>query len=494
MGRSSGQAKLLKDARAGKQAGNLSSLQRVRNNKFLSLHCSEGPPCLRKHRSTNRWLRSLFLGCLVALPLFLSTAASAAISPEEFLSSSAAAAFKAGSFDEALKGFQALLEKYPDDPTLLRYIGITYDRLERYDQAVATFRKGLSIAPNNPAIRYFLGVTLFKKKETEPATEAFERAIRLAPGTLYEKQAREYIQAINKQKSQDEPTGLPGRWDFLAQFGFQYDDNVLSAPKRGSGNRDAFRLVEYLAGGFEFPKGSPWRIRLSFDTYQNQHTEGRFHDFNLSTLQAGLEMGYITTVGAVPVYPTLRYDFNASLLKGRTFSQSHSITARVDSALGERWIVSPLYRFTVDEFRGEGYDPRFSSRDAKSHSGGAMLYYLFWNRRAHIRLGYEGAGNRADGSNFNFASHKGIVGFTIPLVEEVTFDFGGEFSRDRYNDFRGLRGDRRTTQRVYSVSLSRGFWNFLFVSFAYQYTLADSSYSALDYKRNIAGLTVAVKF
>jgi tetratricopeptide (TPR) repeat protein len=469
------------------------SLPRVRNNKLPSL-LGEGRGVLRKHPSATWWFGSLLLAYLVALPFFLSTAAFAAISPEEFLSSSAATAFKAGSFDEALKGFQTLLEKYPDDLTLLRYIGITYDRLERYDQAVATFRKGLSIAPNNPAIHYFLGITLFKKKEAEPATEAFERAIRLAPGTLYGKQAREYVQAINKQKSQDEPVGLPGRWDGLAQFGFQYDDNVLSAPNRGSGNRDSFRLVEYLAGGFEFPKDSPWRTRLGFATYQNQHTEGRFHNLNLSTLQPSLELGYITTVGAVPVYPTLRYDFNAGLLNGRNFNQSHSITARVDSALGERWILSPSYRFTVDEFREEGFDPRFSSRDAKSHSGGATLYYLFWNRRAHIRLGYEGTDNRADGSNFNSVSHKGIVGFTIPLVAEVNFDFGGEFSRDRYNDFHGLGGDRRTTQRVYAASLSRGFWNSLFVSLAYQHTLADSSYSALDYKRNIAGLTVAVKF
>ena len=441
------------------------------------------------------WRRSpTFISYFIAHLFLSSSLALAAISPEEFLSSAAAGAFKAGNYDEALKGFQTLLDKYPGELTILRYIGITYDRLEQYDQAVATFRKGLAIEPNNPALNYFLGVTLMKKKDPEPAKEAFEKASRLAPGTLYEKQAREYVAAINQQKSQDEPVGIPGRWDFLGLFGFQYDDNVLSAPREVKGNRAAFRLVEYVSAGFEFPKQSPWRVRLDLATYQNQHLEGGLNRFNLSTYQPGAELSYVTTIWQMPVSPSLRYDFNTALLKGHKFSQSHSVTARVDSLLSERWIVSPYYRFTVDHFEQEGYDPRFSSRDAKNHAGGAMLYYLFWQRRAHVRVGYEFASNEAEGRNFDTRSHKGIVGFTVPLFAEINFDFGGEFSWDRYNAFHSVGEDRHTGQQIYSATLSRGFWNVLFISLAYQHTFANSNYAALEYKRNIVGLTTAVKF
>ena len=435
---------------------------------------------------------TFFFACL----LLSSSLALAAISPEEFLSSLAASAFKAGEYEEALKGFQALLEKYPGDLTILRYIGISYDRLEQDEEAVATFRKGLALDPKNAALHYFLGGTLFKMRDSKQATEAFRKAIELAPGSLYTKQAQQYLEAMNQQMSQDEPTGGPKRWDLLAQVGFQWDNNIPSAPRRRSlfpGPHEGFRATEQFSAGYQL-KYSGWAARIGFSTYQSQHTEGRFNDLDLSTYQPSFEVSYVTTLAEMPVSPSLRYEFNDTLLKGDHFSKSHSVTAKVDANVVGNWIISPFYRFTVDKFQQEGFDPRFSSRDAKNHVGGATIYYLFWQRRGNVRFGYEFQRNGAKGANFDLSGHKGTVGLTVPLIAEINFDFSGELSGDRHPHFRGVIGDPRTRQQVYSASLSRGFWNLLFLSLSYQYTLANSKYGPLEYDRNIVALTGAVKF
>ena len=437
-----------------------------------------------------------------AIVLFsASSIHAAAISPEDFLASPAARAFKAGKYEEALKGFQALLTAHPDDLTILRYIGITYDRLEQYEQAVATFKKGLALDARNPPLYYFLGVSLFKMRQSSQAAEAFHKAIELAPTSLYAKQAQQYLETINQQRSQAEPTGGPKRWDLLAQFGFQWDSNIPAAPTRGSGlfpkftgPREGFRAIEQIAAGYQFLKYGPWAARIGFSTYQSEHTESSFHKFNVSTYQPSLELSYVTALWEMPTSPSLRYEFIDTLLKGEHFSKSHSVTAKVDANVANDWIISPFYRFTVDGFKEEGFDPHFSSRDAKNHAGGATIYYLFLQRRANVRLGYEFQSNKAKGANFDFSGHKGTAGLTLPLIAEINLDLSGSLSGDRSNHFRGLRGDRRTTEQVYSVSLSRGFWDLLFLTLSYQHTFDNSNYADLEYRRNTAGLTAALKF
>ena len=97
--------------------------------------------------------------CSLVLALVVNTAffgslwqaspgiAAVTIGADAFLASPAAAAFKQGQFEPALEGFEALLAEYPDDPMILRYIGISLDRLERYQEAVEAFQKGQGRAP-----------------------------------------------------------------------------------------------------------------------------------------------------------------------------------------------------------------------------------------------------------------------------------------------------------------------------------------------------------
>ena len=106
---------------------------------------------------------------------------SAALTPKAFLETPAATAFKAGDFEAALSGFEALRAEHPDDPLVLRYLAMTLDRLERHEEAIEALRRALAERPDNAALHFFLGVSAWKARQIDLAVESFRRAAALAP-------------------------------------------------------------------------------------------------------------------------------------------------------------------------------------------------------------------------------------------------------------------------------------------------------------------------
>jgi Flp pilus assembly protein TadD len=175
-----------------------------------------------------------------ALAAILLTAppslAQSRITPEEFLASEGAKAFQTQDFNGAVDGFQALLASYPGDPLLLRYIGITLDRLGRYDEAVEAFDTALKASPGDVAILFFLGVSQYNRADFRAAESAFAQIAANAPETDYGVRAREFLAAIEANVTHVTAPAAQKRWNAYVQLGLQYDDNVAAAPD-GTGDR-----------------------------------------------------------------------------------------------------------------------------------------------------------------------------------------------------------------------------------------------------------------
>lgn len=87
-----------------------------------------------------------------------------------------------GKEEEALRLLEPLLEKHPDDPTLLNFVGYTYADLNRnLDQAEAYIRKALAKKPDDGYIIDSLAWVYFRKGEYEKALSEIKRALKLAP-------------------------------------------------------------------------------------------------------------------------------------------------------------------------------------------------------------------------------------------------------------------------------------------------------------------------
>ncbi len=419
--------------------------------------------------------------------------ASSPITADEFLASPAAQAFKQGQYEDALAGFQALLGEHPDDVLVLRYLAITYDRLKRYPEALATYDKALASSPESPALHYFRGVTSFKVREARKAREAFRQTLALAPDTVYGQQAQQYLEVMERQEAQYEPPGAPKAWDLYLQAGVQFDDNVPAAPESFAADRESFRFVQYLSGGYSFLRKGGWKARAELSSFQSQHPEGDLNDFNLSTFESALDLSYATTLGKKPVLPGLRYSYKPVLLHGSLFSRSHVVSPVLHASLTARTTTSLSYRLTFDDFSDDGFDETISSRDALNHAFGITQYLFFARRRAYLWAGYEYRLNDAEGLNFDFRGHRGTAGLSAPLPLGVRMDLGGEVAREDYPNFQGPM-DRRTNRWSGSAALSRAFWTRLAVSLSYSLTREESNFEVLEYERQIGTLTVALTY
>ena len=87
-----------------------------------------------------------------------------------------------GKAAEAKEIFWALLNKYPDDPDLYLFLGITSLRLRDPKAAEAQIKKALALAPNHAEARTLLGwIDLEVKRDYGSAIEEYTRVVELRP-------------------------------------------------------------------------------------------------------------------------------------------------------------------------------------------------------------------------------------------------------------------------------------------------------------------------
>ncbi len=83
---------------------------------------------------------------------------------------------------EALKLLEPLVKRYPDDPTLLNFVGYTYaDLNEKLALAEKYIRKALSLKPDDGYIVDSLAWVYYRKGAYQEALKEIKRALKLAP-------------------------------------------------------------------------------------------------------------------------------------------------------------------------------------------------------------------------------------------------------------------------------------------------------------------------
>lgn len=402
-------------------------------------------------------------------------------------------AFKARQYDVALMEFQRLAAAKPEDPLVLRYVGMTFDRLGRYEEGIRTYRQALTVNPQDPALHFYLGTTYYKGGWTELAEEQFREVLRLAPESLYGERARQYLDALAQQRAALLPPGVPKPWGVYLQAGLQYDSNIPLAPSDPAlyaGDRSGVRVFEYLWGTYRFLRKPDWLGAVEVSTYQAQYPEGTFHPFTLSLYTFGASLQRTTSAWTLPVIGSLKYEYRWVLQDRDTYSRSHLLTMGGQVGFTPGTMTQAYYRYTRDNFADEGFDPAISSRDADNHALGLAQGWYLADRKGQVRVGYEFLKNRADGLNFRYTGHKIGVDGSLPVGWGVQAYAGGFYTRESYPDFQGAHR-RKTDRRVFTVGLTK--WLNRHVAANVHYLLTDegSNYDLLAYRRWIAGGSVA---
>jgi tetratricopeptide (TPR) repeat protein len=88
---------------------------------------------------------------------------------------------KQGNYEEAVVGFQAALEKDPEQAYIQANLADALAKLDRNEEALAAYRKAIALKADDAAMYTNMGVLLGKMGRTEESTAAFKQAADLNP-------------------------------------------------------------------------------------------------------------------------------------------------------------------------------------------------------------------------------------------------------------------------------------------------------------------------
>ncbi len=89
---------------------------------------------------------------------------------------------RAGRWDEAERDFRKALELFPDQPSVLNYLGYSYvERRENLDEALDMIQRAVAERPYDGYIRDSLGWVYYRLGRYQEAVEEMERAVELMP-------------------------------------------------------------------------------------------------------------------------------------------------------------------------------------------------------------------------------------------------------------------------------------------------------------------------
>jgi tetratricopeptide (TPR) repeat protein len=89
--------------------------------------------------------------------------------------------FTEGKYDDAIKCFEKVIEKFPENIEGHYNLGLSYLRKGDVNQAIASFEKAAELNPEAMPIFLALGEAYFNKGENEKALENYQQAIKIDP-------------------------------------------------------------------------------------------------------------------------------------------------------------------------------------------------------------------------------------------------------------------------------------------------------------------------
>lgn len=428
------------------------------------------------------------------------------ISAYEFQRSVFAQLFQEGNYSQALEAMDPLLERYPNDPLLLRYRAMTLDRLGRSQEAIVQFQELLAEDPGHVPAHYFLGKVYESAGEMERATEEWWWVVRYGTMLPYIEWAERHLDRALSMQTLAPPreVGLleegpvsvmaPPRWILGGLAGWEWDSNVTLKPNDKAlaevGDKNAERFLLTLRGGYRLIRGAPWALDLLYTTRQSFHDDS-FDDLNFISQEGGLEAR--RRVGWFAQGATLagRYDVAAGFLEGDLFSWTNRLTFAADTRFTPhtRTLVSP--RLAWIDFGPDGSNPPQTSRDGFYGDVGIAHYLYSDDFRSHLFLEQEYNDTRTQGGNFDRRGSTTRLGFHAPFFGSVEGDLLVGFRWNTYPRFTSLSSRdlqrRRDALWDFYLAFSRPLTSRLLGRLFYRFVLADNRNDFFEYDRHLSG-------
>lgn len=418
------------------------------------------------------------------------------ISSENFLSSDFSATFKQKKYPEALKALDRLLAKYPHDPLLLRYRGLTLEKLGRRAEAIAAYRQILADHPDHVPAHLFLGMAYAKQGQREEAARQLRWVIENSGSKEYRHWAQAQMARL-RAKGRKPKKKIEQKPYLLGKVKIAYDSNPLLVPDDESlSSREKKDGVFY---GFNLDIGYPFLLEKDkrLDVVYLGHTvlrDGGTDQVNFATQGVALDAKQRTFFGNRAVVLGERYDFRANFLRSDLFSIVNRVLLSADTSFWKRTRTHFYGRVSYSDYGPDGSRPSTTSRDGVRGGLGVVQYFYTADLRSYVFLKQEVSGAETRGDNYDRKGYLARLGIHAPLDRKnrVDLDTSIGFDRGTYPEFSSLSSldlaDRRDTRLDVYGALTYHWKPDLATRGFYRFINSDNRNDFFDRQRHIAGV------
>lgn len=402
-------------------------------------------------------------------------------------------------YEEALRFFKTAHQENKANPDSAYFLGLTYLKLKRFSEASKTFQELLEQHPAYSRAYFHYALALYAEKRGEDSYVWFQKAQKTEPT------AKDWLKKIEKGrkevavKPEEKEKKKPKRWKLEASTAVFYDSNVILDPTNedlsGFGKTEEdFLTAHTLDAGFSFVTKKNAEVSLNYSAYQDNHLNLYFED---SRFNYGLHDIHIDWQQGISKDTRFRLlgHYMLTTLGSHKYSQSSLGDAFFDLKWKKHWLTVFSGHFKVTHF--------FSTPSNRSQRRDALqpvfrleqYFFLPSNPKFFFKGGYEVTLNYAEGADWDYETHKFLLGFHAPLFWKLEYLFLGDIGdTGLLGDFDNVDSTFNRRRNDFTLQLTNLFTRkivpHLKGSLNYTFAMADSNIGRFSYKRNMVGLTL----
>jgi len=393
--------------------------------------------------------------------------------------------------DEAKKWIR-VAEREEIFPAKIAFLkGLIYQKEGKNELAIEAFEKAASLDRTiTQASEFQIALCHVQEKRLEKAKEKLQAAILADPRTDLAAFARRYRDLVDRRMEMERPLRVT-----LGVFG-QYDTNVVLKPldssvAPGVTDEESGVLASTLRLDYVPVLEGPWLFNAYLAGY------GRFHDEHAETHDnisgsvyavPGYNFGFFSLNLAIQYdYAWIRspdYEKYASILTGGPLFRK---------PLGDKHLLELFAGYAKKEYYTA---PLIPEEDRDSDGPDAYLSWIWiFKENAFFNFRYGYFYDDTVGKNWENTGHRFSLNATIPLIDKLDLQLGGQAILQNYENVHTVFGIKREDKYYQGlVGLSWEAFRHINIVAQYNRTRAESNIEIYDYKRDIYSLGFELRF
>ena len=420
------------------------------------------------------------------------------ISSEEFLSGDFAKLFKNKEYSKALAAIDALVLKYPDDPLVLRYRGLTLEKLGRRKEAIGIYKQIISKNPDYLPAKIFLSRANIAEGKMEEASKELRGIVEASNPLGYSDWASAQLSRL-RLGVKKAGARVKKKPYLLGKTGIAFDSNPLFVPNNkdlsSTRQKAGARYSLSVDLGYPLVLKKDFRLDTLYIGRQTWHDEGT-NAVNFTSQGFAVDVKKRKLFGERAVLLGCRYDFRANFLRSSFFSAINQFLLGIDTSFWKKTRTHLYTRLAVLDFNKDGSDPSRSSRDGFRGGVGVTQYFYSPDFKSYFFVKPEFNINQTSGDNFIRRGVLGRVGAHTPIkfLRKTDFDISVGYDWGEYPEFSSLSSldteDRLDKRLDNYVAVTYYFKPSLACRTFYRFIRSENDNGFFDRQRQIAGMEI----